>query len=178
MPAPARFYLIGGPVYRTNGSQFNEGELRKMIHQLGLGEHVGLVGFQDRAEEVYPLLDVVVHASTRPEPFGLTIVEAMACGRAVIIACEGGAAEIINHGRDALGVPSGDPAALAQALHALLRDPKWRLQLGVEARQTALKRFDQHRLGTQLQLVYRQLCPGNPQAVVQNGRAAGRKMAS
>ena len=47
-------------------------------------------------------LDVVVHASTQPEPFGLVIAEAMACGRAVVVSSGGGAAEIVTPGEDAL----------------------------------------------------------------------------
>ena len=47
-------------------------------------------------------LDIVVHASTEPEPFGLTIAEGMASGRAVIVSAAGGAAEIVQDGVDAL----------------------------------------------------------------------------
>ncbi len=53
-------------------------------------------------------LDIVVHASTRPEPFGLVIAEAMACGRAVITSAAGGAAEIVESEVDALTHTPGD----------------------------------------------------------------------
>jgi len=91
-PRPARFYVIGGPVYLTHGSQVSRGELENHCQMLGLDGWVGLIGFQQDPAEIYPALDVVVHASTRPEPFGLTVVEAMACGRAVIATEAGGAA--------------------------------------------------------------------------------------
>jgi len=74
---------------------------------------VGFVPFQDNPADVYRALDIVVHASTKPEPFGRTIVEAMACGKPVIAAQTGGAAELFTHDHDAVGVPPGDPAALA-----------------------------------------------------------------
>jgi glycosyltransferase involved in cell wall biosynthesis len=157
----ARFYVIGGPIYQTQGSQFHEAELRATVHALGLSPHVGFIGFQEKPEDIYPALDIVVHASTQPEPFGLTIVEAMACGRAVIAARAGGAAEIIEHDRDALGVPPGDVAALAGAIQSLLCNPAQRQRLGAEARRTALARFDQVRLGAQLVAVYEKAvgCP-------------------
>jgi glycosyltransferase involved in cell wall biosynthesis len=44
---------------------------------------------------VYRSLDIVVHASTKPEPFGRTIAEAMACGRAVLLSRESGVAELV-----------------------------------------------------------------------------------
>ena len=62
---------------------------------------VGFTGFLPPAPAMRAL-DVVVHASTRPEPFGLVIAEAMACGRAVITSASGGAAELVDAGEDAL----------------------------------------------------------------------------
>ena len=53
--------------------------------KLGVEAHVGFIGFQSEPVDIYRAADVVVHASTQPEPFGLTIVEAMACGRATVV---------------------------------------------------------------------------------------------
>jgi glycosyltransferase involved in cell wall biosynthesis len=159
---PVRFYVIGGPVYQTQGSQFQEQELRTQARELGLQDAVGFIGFQQRPELIYPALDVVVHASTRPEPFGLTIVEAMACGCAVIATRAGGAAEIIDDGYNALGVPPGDIPALMRALRALLSDTTLRARLGAQARQAALLRFDQDRLATPLWNLYRQTVADPP----------------
>src|SRR5205085_8086358 len=102
---PVRFYVVGGPVYQTRGSQFSEGELRRLAAQRGLADRVGFVGFREDTAPVYRALDVVVHASTRPEPFGLTVVEAMACGRPVIVSRAGGAAELFTPGYDGGGGP-------------------------------------------------------------------------
>jgi glycosyltransferase involved in cell wall biosynthesis len=171
---PARFYVIGGPIYHTAGSQFQEEELRAAVRELGLSPHVGFIGFQEKPEDIYPALDVVVHASTQPEPFGLTIAEAMACGRAVIVSRAGGAAELIEHGHDALGVPPGDAGALAAALRSLLCDAGQRRRLGTEARRTALARFDQNRLGTQLMALYQQALGRElPMALAMTGAPCG-----
>jgi glycosyltransferase involved in cell wall biosynthesis len=157
--APVRFYIIGGPVYCTDGSQFTPAELRRAARDLGSAEHVGFIEFQDAPERIYPALDVVVHASTRPEPFGLTIVEAMACGCAVVAAHAGGAAEIVDPGRNALGTPPGDVPALTQALQTLLADAALRARLGAAGRQTALTRFAAPRLADQLMAAYRPWLP-------------------
>jgi glycosyltransferase involved in cell wall biosynthesis len=149
----ARFYVVGGPVYQT-GAQFSAAELREQAAALGLAGSVGFVGFQERPAAVYRALDVVVHASTRPEPFGLVIAEAMACGRAVVAARAGGAAELFAPGEEALGVPPGDPAALAAAVAALAGDPDLGRRLGVAARAAAVRRFAQGRLGPQLRDAY------------------------
>jgi glycosyltransferase involved in cell wall biosynthesis len=153
---PARFYIVGGPIYRTAGSQWSLDELRQLAGDL-VGRHrVGFVGFQHDTAPVYRGLDVVVHASTRPEPFGLTIAEAMACGRAVVVARAGGAAELFADGRDAVGVPPGDPAALAEALGTLLSNAGLRARLGEQARRSAVERFSRGRLGGQLLAAYEQ----------------------
>src|SRR5690606_6017273 len=75
---PVRAYVIGGPQYATSGSQWEIDELRACARQLGLSDRVGFTGFVDDTAPVYRALDVVVHASTAPEPFGLVIVEAQA----------------------------------------------------------------------------------------------------
>ncbi len=80
----------GGPIYTTAGSQWTVDALRGQARELGISDRVGFVPFQSEPGWVYRSLDVVVHASTRPEPFGLTIVEAMACGRSVVVSAAGG----------------------------------------------------------------------------------------
>mgnify|MGYP005841770449 CR=1 FL=1 len=152
-----RFFLIGGPIYRTEGSQFSVEELRQRIETLGLSGYCHLIPFQSDLPPVYRGLDIVVHASTQPEPFGRTIAEAMACGRAVIASRTAGAAELIEDGIDALCVPPGDAESLAAALNRLIQDQALRQRLGQAARQTALRRFDRQLMGQRLVQVYQAL---------------------
>ena len=159
---PLRVFVIGGPIYTTIGSQFTADELRARASDLGIGDRVGFVGFVEDVAEIYRALDIVVHASTRPEPFGLTIVEALGCGRPVIVAREGGAAELFTHDHDAFGVPPRDAEALARAILMLADDPARRARLGQNARQTVLDRFTRARLGRQALATYRQLAGSRP----------------
>ena len=86
-------------------------------------------------------LDVVVHASTEPEPFGLVIAEAMACGRPVIASRAGGAAEIVEPGVDGLSFSPGDVGQLAGAIARLAADPDERRRLG-EAAARGARQFE------------------------------------
>ncbi len=151
---PARFFIVGGPLYRSAGSQFATDELRTRIKALGLEGRVGLAGHQPDPARVFRSLDVVVHASTRPEPFGRVIVEAMACGRAVVASRTGGATELFDDGISALGCESGDPAALASALTRLILDGELRRALGAGGRAAAAARFDRRRLAGEWARVY------------------------
>ena len=98
--------------------------------------------------------DVVVHASTQPEPFGLTIVEAMACGRATVVAKAGGAGELFTDGEDAVGVPPNDVTALTDALYRLLTAPEERRRLGENAARTVVAAFSPDHLPKRVASVY------------------------
>jgi glycosyltransferase involved in cell wall biosynthesis len=161
LPGALRFYVIGGPIYQTRGSQFDEAELRALARELGIAGLVGFLPFQEDPVAAFRSLDVVVHASTRPEPFGLTIVEAMACGKAVVAVQAGGAAELFRDGHDALGVPPGNAEALAASLHQLAGDPGLRARLGANARATVLARFNRDGLGARFLQIYREIRCGS-----------------
>jgi glycosyltransferase involved in cell wall biosynthesis len=150
---PIRGYVVGGPVYDTAGSQHTMAELLALTDRLGLTGRVGFTGFLPPAPAMRAL-DVVVHASTRPEPFGLVIAEAMACGRAVITSASGGAAELIDAGEDALTHTPGDVAELSQCIVSVAGDHELRRRLGIRARASACRRFDSERLAREMVAVY------------------------
>jgi glycosyltransferase involved in cell wall biosynthesis len=149
----AQFYVVGGPIYETVGSQVHAAELLQQAHVAGLEPHFGLIPFQDDIARVYRALDVIVHASTQPEPFGRTIVEAMACARPVIVARAGGAAELFEEGVNALGFEPGNAAQLTEAMIRQL-DRDTRSRLGRSARDHAVARFNRSRLGPELLRAY------------------------
>lgn len=152
---PIQFLIVGAPIYQTQGSQFTLLELQSEVDRLGLDRHVQFLGFQSEMADIYQSLDIVVHASTQPEPFGLVIAEAMAFGKAVIMANTGGAAELITPNEDAIALPPANVHALAQALIQLIQNPQQRQQLGENARRTAIARFNSDQLGAALLQVYR-----------------------
>ncbi len=153
-----RGYIIGGPIYATAGSQFTRDELERRATANGLAGRVGFVPFQNDPADVYRMLDVVVHASTRPEPFGLTIAEAMGCGKPVVVAAAGGAAELFTPGHDGLGHAPGDDMDLAGAIARLVADPALRTRLGANARRTAVERFSRERFGREMAALYAACC--------------------
>jgi glycosyltransferase involved in cell wall biosynthesis len=152
-----RFYIVGGPLYQTPGSQFSLEELQALAARLGLVEHVGFVPFQRETPSVYRALDVVAHCSTKPEPLGRTVMEPMSCARAVIATLAGGVVELIAPEQDALAVPPNDVEALAQAFERLATNAPLRNKLAAAARKTAEARFSNTRMIGELLEVYRGL---------------------
>ena len=154
---PVRGYVIGGPVYETAGSQVSLDELRAEAAARGLESRVGFTGFVPDAAQAMRALDVVVHASTDPEPFGLVIAEGMACARPVVVSLAGGAAEITTPGVDALAYAPGDAVQLSERLLSLVTNAALRQRLGDAGRSTAERVFDRRRLAVDMTPVYENL---------------------
>jgi glycosyltransferase involved in cell wall biosynthesis len=165
---PLRGYIVGGALYQTEGSQHSLAELRTLAGDLGVADRIGFTGFIDQAAAVIRSLDILVHASTQPEPFGLVIAEGMACGRAVIASAAGGAAELFDADVNALSHKPGDVIALAQRIEDLATRPELRARLGAAGRATAEARFDRARLATELAPIYRE-------AVAQRSKGKGER---
>jgi glycosyltransferase involved in cell wall biosynthesis len=149
-----RGYVVGGSLYETRGSEVSLGGLRALASELGLTGRVGFTGFVADAASAMRSLDIVVHATTVPEPFGLVIAEGMACGRAVVASAAGGAGEIVRAGEDALVHAPGSVAELRDAIRRLVEDSAMRARLGRAGRRSAEARFNRDRLGEQVGAVY------------------------
>jgi glycosyltransferase involved in cell wall biosynthesis len=152
-----RAYVIGGAIYQTENSQRTIWDLRELAAQLRITDRVGFTGYVADTPGAIRALDILVHASTQPEPFGRVIAEGMACGRAVICSAAGGAVELITDGQDALSHPPGDDVALAARMLELVKDPELRSRLGRAGRITAERRFERSRLSEEIIPLYRKL---------------------
>ena len=110
-------------------------ELENRIEGYGLGPLFRIVEDCRDIPAAYVLADVVVSASTDPEGFGRTIVEAQAMGRPVVATDHGGARETVVPGSTGWLVPPGDTTTLAAAIgEALALDPVSRQALARRAR--------------------------------------------
>ncbi|HUA21917.1 MAG TPA: glycosyltransferase family 4 protein [Bryobacteraceae bacterium] len=156
-----RGYIIGGPIYQTNGSQWTLEELKQEADRLQLTDRVGFTGFLEDNAAAIRGLDILVHASTEREPFGMVIIEGMACGKAVIASQAGGAAELFVDGMNALGHPPGDAAALARQIERLCDDESLRTRLAKAARGTAERLYHNKGLAVQLLQLYHR-CDSGP----------------
>jgi glycosyltransferase involved in cell wall biosynthesis len=152
-----RGYVIGGPTYTTASSETTLVQLKRVAAARGLTGSIGFTGRIDDIPSALRALDIVVHASVEPEPFGLVIAEAMACGRAVIVSRSGGAAEIA--GNTAVFHSPGDARELADRLDELANDPALRASLAHAGREHAMRLFSRQRLTDTLLPIYESLGP-------------------
>lgn len=149
-----RAYVIGGAVYETAGSQWSSAELAEMVATRSLTDCVGFTGHVDDVPAALRSLDIVVHASTEPEPFGMVIAEGMAARRAVVAARAGGAAELFRDRVDAIGYTPGNATELADRLEELVADAVRRETIAASARSTAIDRFSPERMAQAFREAY------------------------
>lgn len=108
--------FVGGDVERDA----YKAELRQLAERLGVGSRVWFVGACRDMPAAYSLSSVVVSASTQPEGFGRTAVEAQAMGRPVVVTDHGGSRETVAPGETGWRVTPGDPKAMAEAIDDVL----------------------------------------------------------
>ena len=91
------------------------------------------------------------------EPLGIVNLEAMACGTAVVASRVGGIPEVVADGETGLLVPADDPAALAQALNAVISDPGRADAMGAAGRKRATAEFGWDAIAAQTVALYAEL---------------------
>lgn len=150
----AHAFIVGG-VHRA-GTAYNE-RLRQRIQELHLSEALSVTGFRGDIADVMNALDVVVHTSVRPEPFGRVILEGMLLGKPVVASAAGGVPELIRDGETGFLTPPGDATGLADRLIPLLQDPALRERIGRSAQAWARRQFGLQQHVAALSAIYENL---------------------
>lgn len=121
-------------------------------------ERIGVrfLGMRRDVERLYGGFDLFVLASHR-EGFPRAAMEAAASGLPIVATDIRGCRQVVDHGRNGLLVPLGDPEALAEAVHALGSDPEKRRRMGAASAEKARREFDERRVVEKVIDTYRQV---------------------
>jgi glycosyltransferase involved in cell wall biosynthesis len=134
----ARFRIVGAAL-------FDESEFEQKLHELAadldLGNVLTFTGFRNDIHQAIAELDVLVHASTRPEPFGQVIIEGMAAAKPVVATNAGGVPEIVEDGVTGFLVPMNDPERMAEAIDRLLADSNMARAMGIRGQAHVTENF-------------------------------------
>lgn len=131
-----RAIIVGAPLFGEAEVEY-AAQLRRLAQELGIAGRVEFRGHREDITAELLSIDVLVHASTTPEPFGQVLIEGMAANLPVVASRAGGPAEIITDGTDGLLYPLGDVAALAEILVQLDAAPRLCARLGHAAARRA-----------------------------------------
>jgi glycosyltransferase involved in cell wall biosynthesis len=153
-----------------------EGELRpsleRQIKDLRLEKHVFLTGFRPDVLSLHKAFDLFVMSSVT-EGLGTSLLDAMACGKAIVATEAGGIPEVVVNGQTGVLVPPRDPEALAKPIVTLLEDETLRRRLGEAGRARVHERFSAERMVADTLRVYERVVSGrrNRTPDLQVGRA-------
>jgi glycosyltransferase involved in cell wall biosynthesis len=152
--------VVGAPEPTIPDSMVFAEELGVLAKSLGLSDCVHFAGYRGDIPRVMAALDVVVHCSVEPEPFGRVVIEGMAAGRPVVAVAAGGVLEVVTDGVTGVLVPPGDPETMAAALVGLLKDPVRAARLAMAGRADAVLRFSLEEHARQVEQVYEEVLAG------------------
>ena len=135
-----------------------EASLKARVAEAGLTDRVRFLGELPIDDVPLWYRRILIYAFTsRNEGFGLTLLEAMASGNALVAARAGAAEAVVTGGKVALLVTAGDAGALAAALEPLMRDPELAAAMGMRAREYVAAHFSIQSEAEQIVAVYRQV---------------------
>lgn len=148
----ARFVLVGNPDTANNAS-IPRGCLEAW-HAEGVIEWWG---HRNDMAQVFAQSHLVCLPSYYREGVPKVLLEAAACGRAIVTTDMPGCREIVSHGDNGLLVPPRNEAALADALQALLQDPERRSRMGARGRERAVEEFSLDKVVAETLTLYREI---------------------
>lgn len=134
----ARFVIVGDAIYADKSYP---DELKRLAADYGISGQVVFTGFRNDIPDLLNAMDIYVHPSEEPEPFGRGIVEAMLMGKPVIAFGAGGPEEIVRHAETGVLVEPGDSVALARAVVQLIDNPEVAGAMGENGRKRAQQNF-------------------------------------
>lgn len=147
---PARLLLIGDGPERLPAQQ--------LARELGVSREVTFLGELDYIEGIMNCADLFLLPSEQ-ESFGLSALEALACGVPVIASDAGGLPEVLVDGQTGYLLPVGDVQAMAERAVELLTDPELFGRMREQCRQRALE-FHREKIVPQYEALYRELVEG------------------
>lgn len=153
----ARAFIVGG---YSDGDEAFVRDMQQLAVALGVADKVIFTGYRSDVPVLMKLMDVVVHASNRPEPFGMVIIEGMAMGKPVVATRAGGPLDIVVDGECGYLVAMGDGVALGDTISTLLRDPELRQFMGAKGRERVEKVFDNGVYAAKMEQIFQHLLQG------------------
>jgi N-acetyl-alpha-D-glucosaminyl L-malate synthase BshA len=143
--------------------------VHRVVDELDLRDRVVFLGMRSSLPEVLAPADAFLLTS-HEESFGLSALEAMACGVAVVATAAGGVPEVIDDGRSGLLCDVDDRAGFVANLRRLVDDAELCRTMGEEARRQAVTRFDRSLVVQRYEELYRRVLSTTPAADAQPAR--------
>lgn len=156
----ARLLVVGEPKFDTVSARYDNvaylKELKSLVGELNLKKEVIFTGERSDIPEVMKAIDLLILASWE-EPFGRTLIEAMAMEKPVISTNLGGPIEIVEDGVTGVLVPPKNPKMIAQAVVQLALKSKKSKEMGRRGRKEVEQRFNTDAYVTRMFAIYEKI---------------------
>jgi glycosyltransferase involved in cell wall biosynthesis len=144
--------VVGEPLFNRD-EEYAE-SLARAADRPGVAGRIQFLGAREDVPAIMRALDLLV-VNSSAEPFGLTVIEAMASGTPVLATAVDGINEIVRHGENGWLVTAQDRRSLVEALFTLVRDRQLRERFGQAGQRDALRRFTTGQFLNRIQATYR-----------------------
>jgi glycosyltransferase involved in cell wall biosynthesis len=132
-------------------------KIESLIKELGLDGRDIITGYRTDVADYIAALEIQIHASIDPEPFGRVLLEGMALNKPLVASGGGAVPEIVVHGKTGLLFEPGRPDALAAAVRSLLMDPALAASMGRAGRARVASDFSIEHNVHEIQTLYDRL---------------------
>ncbi|MDL1979311.1 MAG: glycosyltransferase, partial [Deltaproteobacteria bacterium] len=112
-----------------------------LVRNLGLDDKIVFTGFREDVPALMNMMEVVVHASIQPEPFGMVLIEGMAMGKPVVATKAGGPLDIVDNGESGFLADIGDYMEMGKKITMLLKNPALSKNMGNKAKEKVMNYF-------------------------------------
>ncbi len=149
-------------VLQIVGAGSQEDDLRKLIMELEIGDKVFFLGriLHEEVPEFMRSIDIFANLS-RQESFGVSVIEASACGVPVIASDVGGLSEVVIHGKTGFLVPKENIEAAARAITKIILDPDLATMMGKLGRTFVLENYNIDSMARYFELAYSAVVSSN-----------------
>ena len=124
-----------------SGSQAIIDRMQALAKKYNAQDRLHLTGWTSSPERYYHTIDIAVNARIDPEPFGLSIIEAMSMRKPVLVHALGGPAETVEPGKTGWHITDPTPKGFAEGIKQATADRDMWQAMGIEARKQAIERF-------------------------------------
>jgi glycosyltransferase involved in cell wall biosynthesis len=160
--------IVGGALFNRDDEY--AASLMQTARASNVADRIRFLGERDDVPALMRAFDLLV-VNSKVEPFGLTVVEAMASGTAVLASAVDGIKEIVRHGESGWLVDAADHDGLVRALIMLVRDNQLRERLARRALKETSAHFSAERFTNEIQDFYRRLAERNAKPVILPARS-------
>lgn len=161
---PDVLLVLAGPEKTVDWGRHQEGHVNfigRLIRDLRLDGHVAVRFFNwEEMPSMYRAAEICVYPSCFQEPFGLVMLESLACGKPIVVSRAGGMPEIISDGVNGYVVEMGDYEMLARRCMQLLENRQAASQMGERGRQMVRQKFTKEVMCANTLEVYRRVLSG------------------